>query len=290
MFSPYYAWARRRGAGDPADHCAFNVALYGARGKRWALTERGRTAVRRDGGSLVIGPSALAWDGTTLTARLDEVTVPLPSRIRGRVRLRPEALVADTFSLDADGRHHWRPIAPCARVEVDLERPALCWRGRAYLDSNWGDEPLEAAFSDWHWSRGSLQDGTTAILYDVTRRAGPPWSLALRCGPDGDVRPFDAPPLASLPPTVWRLGRATRSDPDTPARVLQNFEDTPFYARTLIRTGLLGESVTSVHESLSLDRFRTSWVQSLLPFRMPRRRTGGIGTDRDFSGASVNFF
>jgi carotenoid 1,2-hydratase len=40
VFSPYYAWARRRGGGDPEHHCALNVALYGAGGKRWALTER----------------------------------------------------------------------------------------------------------------------------------------------------------------------------------------------------------------------------------------------------------
>jgi len=26
-----------------------------------------------------------------------------------------------------------------------------------------------------------------------------------------------------------------------------------------------------MHESLDLDRFRSRWVQSLLPFRMPRR-------------------
>jgi carotenoid 1,2-hydratase len=29
--------------------------------------------------------------------------------------------------------------------------------------------------------------------------------------------------------------------------------------------------VTAVHESLSLDRFRSRWVQYLLPYRMPRR-------------------
>jgi carotenoid 1,2-hydratase len=26
----------------------------------------------------------------------------------------------------------------------------------------------------------------------------------------------------------------------------------------------------AMHESLSLDRFRSAWVQLLLPFRMPR--------------------
>jgi carotenoid 1,2-hydratase len=38
----------------------------------------------------------------------------------------------------------------------------------------------------------------------------------------------------------------------------------------MIATRLLGEPVNAMHESLSLDRFRKRWVQSLLRFRMPR--------------------
>ncbi len=51
VFSPYYAWARRHGPADPANHCALNVALYGPRGKRWCMTERGagRSAAARTG-------------------------------------------------------------------------------------------------------------------------------------------------------------------------------------------------------------------------------------------------
>ena len=51
----------------------------------------------------------------------------------------------------------------------------------------------------------------------------------------------------------------------------RQLEDTPFYARSLLATTLLGEPVTAVHESLSMLRFRQRWVQYLLPFRMPRR-------------------
>jgi carotenoid 1,2-hydratase len=28
VFSPYYAWARRKGQADPENHCALNVAIY----------------------------------------------------------------------------------------------------------------------------------------------------------------------------------------------------------------------------------------------------------------------
>ena len=52
---------------------------------------------------------------------------------------------------------------------------------------------------------------------------------------------------------------------------MRTLEDTPFYTRSLLSARLLGERVAAVHESLSLDRFRTGWVQMLLPFRMPRR-------------------
>ena len=81
--------------------------------------------------------------------QIDEVTVPFPSRIRGSVRLHPIALVDNPMALDAEGHHRWRPIAPCARVEVSLTHPALRWSGSGYLDSNAGDEPLEDAFSGW---------------------------------------------------------------------------------------------------------------------------------------------
>ena len=62
VFSPYYASARRRGRSDPMNHCALNVALYGPRASRWAMTERGGARVAREASALGIGPSALAVD------------------------------------------------------------------------------------------------------------------------------------------------------------------------------------------------------------------------------------
>jgi carotenoid 1,2-hydratase len=48
-------------------------------------------------------------------------------------------------------------------------------------------------------------------------------------------------------------------------------EDAPFYSRSLLATHLAGSPGPAIHESLDLDRFRSRWVQCLLPFRMPRR-------------------
>jgi carotenoid 1,2-hydratase len=274
VFSPYYARARGCGAADPLDHCALNVCLYRDQGKRWTLTERGRSAVQRSADTLTLGPSRVRWDGGMLEFQIDEVSVPLPSRVRGTVRVYPATVLPHVFALDAGGRHRWRPIAPSARVELDFRQPALRWAGTGYCDSNAGDEPIEDAFVRWDWSRAALADGATAVLYDVSTRTAGDRGLAIRIDRAGAVEPFDAPPASPLPATLWRVGRGTRSEPRQPAAVLRTLEDTPFYARSIVSARLLGVPVTAMHESLSLDRFRSAWVQALLPFRMPRRAGG----------------
>ncbi|HEY5308444.1 MAG TPA: carotenoid 1,2-hydratase, partial [Casimicrobiaceae bacterium] len=71
--------------------------LYGPAGKRWAMTERNGTQVLRSANSLHIGPSAMSWERGALTVRIDEVTAPLPSRVRGLVRLYPQAIVDHAY-------------------------------------------------------------------------------------------------------------------------------------------------------------------------------------------------
>ncbi len=268
MFSPHYAAARRRGAANPREHCALNVALYG-RGKHWALTERPRAALEQSETTLRIGPSALQWKDGALTVDIDERAVPRFTRLRGRIRLFPRALTSCVNVLDEAGGHHWWPIAPQARVEVEMQNPSLRWSGSGYLDSNWGARALEEDFTDWTWSRAETKDGALT-LYDAQRRHGDAVSLAYRFGGDGSVQTFAPPPVADLPRTGWRMPRPTRSEGG--ARAIRTLEDTPFYARSVIETQLLGARVQAVHESLSLARFKTRWVQTLLPFRAPRAR------------------
>ncbi len=236
------------------------------------MTERGRDGLERDRDHLVIGPSQVRWSDDGITIDLDEVTVPFPGRLRGRVRVIPGAVTSHSVALDANGRHCWWPIAPCARVEVSLSRPDLEWSGDGYLDTNAGDEPLEQAFRNWHWSRASDEHGTT-VLYDLVPRDGDPRGLAVRfdrrTGQPGMV---EAAHGVDLPRTLWRIDRRTRADNPGAARVVKTLEDTPFYARSLIRTHIDGADVTAVHETLSLERFAHPLVQLMLPFRMPRRR------------------
>ena len=232
------------------------------------MTERGRGALQRDAAHLAIGPSSLRWHGDHLVIDLAEITAPLPSRLRGTVRVHPLGLTGRTFTLDGAGHHRWSPIAPASRVEVELASPALRWSGPGYLDTNSGARPLEADFLQWDWCRAPMRDGA-AILYNAHRREGGEQAMALSVAADGAVAPFDPPPRVSLPRTRWRVARDTRAD--GPVAVRQTLEDTPFYSRSVIDTHLLGQPVTAVHESLSMTRFTAPWVQAMLPFRIPRR-------------------
>ena len=275
VFSPYYAFARRNGPADPLNHCAINVAVYTKGSNRWAMTERPRDAVGCAPNEFAVGPSNLLWDGHSLVIRIDEITVPIPRRLRGTIRVVPTAITQQVFTLNESGNHRWWPMAPCARVQVALDAPHLRWQGDGYFDMNRGDAPLESGFVDWQWSRGATRDGAI-ILYEALRRDGSCVDLAMTFDPQGRMQMFEPPALHSLKHTGWRVGREVRSE-DAP-RVLKTLEDAPFYARSVVSARLLDEPVTLMHESLSLDRFRKPIVQAMLPFRMPRaRRSQGAG-------------
>ncbi|MGB5734550.1 MAG: carotenoid 1,2-hydratase [Thiohalocapsa sp.] len=272
VFSPYYFKGRRRGLDDPRDYCSLNVCLYGEE-RRWTMTERRAGSLSQSTSALGIGPSGLRWNkDDTLSIDIDELGTPIPQRVRGRVHLTPLCINRQSFSLHDNGRHHWRPVSPSARVEVQLERPKLSWTGHAYFDSNWGQEPIEDGFVYWDWSRASMGD-ESAILYNMQRRDAQPLALALRFAADGTLHKFDPPPNHRLPRTpIWRVARGSQADDGHPPSVVKTLEDTPFYSRSVIETHLLGRPLTAVHESLSLERFRSPIVQYMLPYRMPRRR------------------
>ena len=235
------------------------------------MTERGARHVERLARSFSVGPSSLHWDGSSLRLDLHEMGVPLPQRVDGTVRVWPQALTNFSAPLDDAGCHRWGPIAPCSRVEVNLQRPALRWQGHGYLDSNEGDEPIDRPFTEWDWSRGLLGDGSTAVIYDVRQKTGADRLITQRFHPDGRSEAFEAPPRAALPRTAWRIGRTMRSDIGSPPRLVQTLEDTPFYVRSVLESGLFGERVTSVHETLNVPRLVSLPVRLMLPWRMPRR-------------------
>jgi len=273
VFSPYYALARslQGGVADPDNFCALNVALYGKGGKRWTMTERGRQHIHRDAHQFQIGPSRMHWTGQELIIDIDEINVPWPRRVRGRVTVRPEGLCDFVTPLDHEGRHRWGPIAPCARVQVEMNSPSLSWGGHAYMDSNEGDEPVDQGFCDWDWARAEMSNGDTCVVYDVRPKIGPTRVVSQRFSPDGSYTSFDAPGRHQLSNSAWRIQRAMCSESATTPQIVSTLEDTPFYARSLLRTRLMGEDLTAVHETLSIPRL-VSWpVRLMLPWRMPRR-------------------
>jgi carotenoid 1,2-hydratase len=271
VFSPYYASRRRaRGVADPAQHCSLNVAVYGPGVGRWAMTERCAKALKPAEDALAIGPSSVHWDGERLRIEICEKAPLTLKPLRGTVTLTPEILPDFTTDFGTDGRHRWSPIAPRAHVEVRLSNPSLSWDGTGYFDMNRGDEPIEEGFSYWNWSRACLPR-KAAILYDVTRHGAGSSSMGIEIAADGAVTPVDLPERLTLPATpVWKMPREMRCDRGQSATVAETFEDTPFYSRSMLATRLLGEPVNVMHESISLDRFRKLWVQTLLRFRMPR--------------------
>ena len=274
VFSPFYARARRRGAADPEDFCAVNVALYGERSQRWAFSEHPREAVRRTETSINLGRSVARWEDERLVIDLDERAAPLwnPRRVIGRVEVSPSVSPQVSFAIDPDGRHRWWPIAPSGRARVELSTPGLRFEGSAYLDSNFGEEPLADGFSSWHWSRAPAADGGATVLYDASPRRGAAYERAMRFGSDGSWGWLDETLVpVELPRAGWGVRRWTRADPEGPPPVvMRTLEDSPFYTRELLEASLCGHRGHAVHESIDLDRWRRPVVQGMLPFRMRR--------------------
>jgi carotenoid 1,2-hydratase len=270
VFSPRYRKARGRDpAADPMDFCAFNVALYAGGRRRWAFTEWPPYAVHRSPQLLRLGPNEVRWRGDSLEVRFDERAVPLGGWLNGTLRLFPAHRSTTAMPLDPEGQHLWYPVATGARVEVELDSPRLRFVGHGYHDANLGSAGLESAFAGWTWSRAAGPAGTT-VTYDVTLRSGAelPFSALFRT--DGGVEPVTLPHVATLPTGRWGVARSTRTLAGAEPRLVRSLEDSPFYTRDLISTGVAG-APPAVHESVDLRRFPRRWVQRLLPFRMRRR-------------------
>ncbi len=268
VFSPYYFRARQRGPVNPEDYCSINVCLYrpgGPGSNRWAMTERSARHLDRSPRRFAVAESSLQWQGDELVVRVDERTTPFRRKLRGTIRLRPQVINERRFSLDAGSRHFWRPVAPLAEIDVDFERPDMQWRGHGYLDGNWGSRMLELDFDTWDWSR-SADHEETRIHYVAHHLDGGSEAHALRFGRDGSFRDVELPAEQALPTTGWRVERSARHAEGL--EVHMDFEDTPFYSRALLEDS---SGAYFVHESLDMRRFRSRWVQFLLPFRMPRR-------------------
>ncbi len=265
VFSPYYARARRRGSGNPENHCAVNVALYGLK-RRWAMTERGMRDVKRDARQFECGPSALRVDGDVVTITINERCMPVPRAVSGVVKVTLKTCYDQAVALDEKGLHQWRAVAPHARIDVALNAPEQHWQGNAYHDMNWGAEPIENAFKDWTWSRLHDENGAV-VFYDARRKDDSRKAFAMGFA-GGAVSEVALPPKHALKRGFWGMAQDVRSE-TTPA-IISKLEDAPFYTRNHVRIGHDGRRYDAFQESLSVSKFDTRRVQLMLPFRMPR--------------------
>ncbi len=235
------------------------------------MTDRGSQALRLSADSLRIGPSQMHWDGARLIVDFDEATLPHPGRLRGRVTLTPAAVTGVELPLNNEGTHVWRPFAPVARAEIDIDRPGWRWQGHGYFDANFGTAALEDDFRYWTWGRFPTSAGAVCY-YDAERRDGSRLEAGLVFDAQGNAQPITPPPQAPIRRSLWGVRRETRADAGYAPRQVKAMLDAPFYTRSVVRTQFGGEETEGVHEALDLDRFARPWFKPMLALKVPRRR------------------
>jgi len=235
------------------------------------MTDRGQSALRQTASRFEVGPSMMRWEDDQLIIDINEVSSwPMISRVRGQVRVTPSAITTVELPLTATGTHIWRPFAPRARIEVDIDRAGWRWSGEGYFDANFGTRALEEDFSYWTWGRFPTRDGATCF-YDAERLDGSTLAAAFAFDADGNASEVALPPKAHLARSLWAVRRETRADAGYRPKQVQKMLDAPFYTRSAVRTQLDGEEVTGVHEALDLTRFRSPLLKPMLATRVPRR-------------------
>jgi carotenoid 1,2-hydratase len=178
-FSPDYLTDHERGRAPSAlDHVAMFAAVYrDGRQVCYTLNRYPRTAFEasRDALQVRIGPNLLAVRDDVLEARLD---VPLlgGSRLTGQLALaRPGARSLEALTGgEAGADHMWNPLEPDCRVDGRFEYAGVAvdpFRGRAYVDHNYGRRPLTEGIKRWHWGRAHL-DGATVVYYHTEPETG----------------------------------------------------------------------------------------------------------------------
>lgn len=270
VFSPWYKWSGRK---SPQNNVCINVATYGPKG-RFTMTDRGHTALRQSEHQLTIGPSSLTWDEATqrLIIDINEISsLPLISKIKGRVTISPKGITNTELPLTEDGAHVWRPFAPTADIDVALNMPGWTWSGHGYFDANFGTRALEQDFNYWTWGRFPTSEGTSCF-YDLELRNGQKTHHAVQFDRTGATQGIATPPPeTSFRKSLWAVTRKTRCDVGETPKQVQNLLDAPFYNRAVVETHLKGEKSIGVFEALNLHRFRNPIILAMLAVRVPRR-------------------
>lgn len=235
------------------------------------MTDRRSGVVSRQTNQLNIGPSSMVWDGQNLIIDIDEVSSwPLISRMKGRITIQPKLNFDVELPLSADGAHVWKPFAPIARIDVDLNNPDWQWSGNGYVDSNKGTRRLEDDFDRWTWARFPTKSGALC-MYHITCRDGSEASGNISFSNNGQSSSRPGLSQASFATTKWGLKRAVGCDHGAHPRQVMSMLGGPFYNRCLVQTEVDGERLTGVHETLDLRRYTSPLVKWMLATRIPRK-------------------
>ena len=236
------------------------------------MTDRGTAALRQTASRLEVGPSMMRWEDDKLIIDIDEISSPpLINRIHGQIRVIPSAITDVQLALDTNKTHIWRPFAPVADIEVDIDRPGWRWSGHGYFDANFGTRALEQDFTYWTWGRYPTPDGATCF-YDAERMDGSTLAAGFAFDSDGNASSVELPPKARMKRSLWAVSRETRADAGYRPQQVKNMLDAPFYSRSAVKTQLDGVETVGVHEALDLRRFRSPFLKPMLAVRVPRRR------------------
>ena len=87
------------------------------------MTDRGSSALQQSKSSLTVGPSSMIWDEVekSLVISINEISsLPFVSRVKGTIIVKPKSVTDVELPLTSSGTHIWRPFAPTAEIEVDL--------------------------------------------------------------------------------------------------------------------------------------------------------------------------
>ena len=271
VFSPWYKWSGRK---QPQNNVCLNVATYGKK-SRFTMTDRGRSALSQEPHKLTIGPSSLLWDPSKkeLIIQVNEVSsLPLISRLKGTITLKPSGITNVELPLTKEGTHIWRPFAPTAEIEVNLNKPEWQWKGHGYFDANFGTRALEQDFDYWTWGRFPVGKGTSCF-YDLELRNKEKYQFEYHFESDGKAKSIDcAPKNSKFSSSLWGIKRQTRCDNQSKPRQEKSLLDAPFYSRATVSTSIKGKKTIGVFEALDLRRFRNPLLMFMLAVRVPRRK------------------
>ena len=280
-FLPGYASLARVGQAPPAHQrpSVFVSVLRDHRLAFWALHE--------------VDPAEVVWESDR--ARLGACTLRV-SRHHGQLRLRADLsghLPGCPWQADLEvtgpmrqasgphepstDAHEWTILTACARGEASLRAGAETFdvSGRAYFDRNAGDASLEGLeCASWTWGRLAFPRAER-VWYLATDPEGHTRSLSMTVHDDGRSELVqDAVQVSGVRRGRWRLPYPAQVAVDDALTVTmpRPVDDSPFYARFLVRGERDGELGHGFAEACVPSRIDQAWFRPLVRMTVAREQ------------------